>query len=136
MEVGRICVKTAGREAGRYCVIIKNIDKTYVLIDGNVKRKKCNILHLQTIPKKIDIKEGAGTEEVKEAFKKAGFEIKKKKKIKKEVKPKPVKKPRKKRKPKKEKKKKRVKKEEKKEEKPKKKERPKKKPKVKKEEKK
>lgn len=92
MEVGRICVKTAGREAGRYCVVVKVLDDNYVLIDGNVKRKRCNISHLQLLPIKIKIKEGAETEEVKELFKKAGFDVKKKKKIKKEIKQRPVKK--------------------------------------------
>lgn len=32
--VGRICVKVAGRETGRKCVIVDVIDKNYVLITG------------------------------------------------------------------------------------------------------
>ncbi len=33
-EVGRVAVKTLGREAGRYCVVVDIIDKNFVLIDG------------------------------------------------------------------------------------------------------
>jgi len=33
-DIGRVCVKTMGREAGNYCVIVDIIDKNYVIIDG------------------------------------------------------------------------------------------------------
>ncbi|MHA1242872.1 MAG: KOW motif-containing protein, partial [Promethearchaeota archaeon] len=29
-DIGRVCVKTTGREAGRYCVVVDIIDKNYV----------------------------------------------------------------------------------------------------------
>ena len=72
-EIGRVCVKLAGREAGKKCVIIKEIDKNFVLIDGNVKRRKANKDHLMPLAQMLDIKEGASTETVKEAMKKAGI---------------------------------------------------------------
>ncbi len=34
IEVGRVCVKLNGREAGRKCVIVDVIDKNFVLITG------------------------------------------------------------------------------------------------------
>ncbi len=45
IEVGRICVKLTGREAGKKCVIVDVIDKSFVLITGpknvtGVKRQK------------------------------------------------------------------------------------------------
>ena len=46
IEIGRIVIKTAGRDAGREAVIVDILDDNYVLIDGNVRRRKCNILHL------------------------------------------------------------------------------------------
>ena len=27
IEVGRVCLKTAGREAGKYCVVVKKMDE-------------------------------------------------------------------------------------------------------------
>ena len=40
--VGRLCVKLAGSESGRHCIIVDIIDDNSVIIDGNVKRRKCN----------------------------------------------------------------------------------------------
>ncbi len=86
MEVGRVCVKIAGREAGRYCVILKKIDENFVLVTGpklltGVKRRKCNVMHLEPTPYKIEIKEEASDREVIKAFEKANlikkFELKK-----------------------------------------------------------
>lgn len=73
IEIGRVCVKIAGREAGKMCVIVDIIDENFVLIDGDVKRRKCNIKHLELTPRKIEIKKGAGTEEVKKAMREAGL---------------------------------------------------------------
>ncbi|WP_456482555.1 50S ribosomal protein L14e [Methanopyrus sp.] len=78
IEVGRICVKTAGREAGRYCVVVDIVDENFVIITGpkdvtGVKRRRCNIKHLEPTPEKIDIDRGASDEEVKEALEEAGL---------------------------------------------------------------
>ncbi|MEM0340255.1 MAG: 50S ribosomal protein L14e [Acidilobaceae archaeon] len=78
IEVGRICVKTRGREAGRKCVIIDIIDNNFVLVTGpksvsGVKRKRCNISHIEPLDKKIDISKGASDEEVERALKAAGL---------------------------------------------------------------
>lgn len=70
-EVGRVCVKTRGREAGKECVVVDIIDENYVLVDGpKVKRRRCNVRHLEPTPRKINIKKGASHKEVLEAFKK------------------------------------------------------------------
>jgi len=66
--VGRICIKLAGRDAGKYCVIVEVIDDTYVVIDGQTRRKKCNVLHLDPTNKTVDIKEKASFEDVKSAL--------------------------------------------------------------------
>lgn len=75
IEIGRVCVKTAGREAGKKCVVVDVLDKNYVLIDGNVRRKKCNISHLEPLEGKIEIKKKAAHAEVVEAFKKLGIGV-------------------------------------------------------------
>jgi large subunit ribosomal protein L14e len=77
IEVGRICVKLTGREAGRKCVIVDIIDKSFVLITGpknvtGVKRRRANINHIEPLQEKIAIKRGASDEEVTEALKVAG----------------------------------------------------------------
>jgi len=87
IEVGRVCIKIAGRDAGQVAVIVDVLDKQYVLIDGAVRRRKCNVLHLEPLDKKVDIKKNATHAEV---LKVLGLEEKKKKAEKKEKKPRPT----------------------------------------------
>lgn len=69
IEVGRICIKTAGREKGKKCVVVDIIDKNFVLITGpkpvtGVKRRRVNIKHLKPTEEKIKIKRGASDEAI------------------------------------------------------------------------
>ncbi|ADG12784.1 Ribosomal protein L14 [Methanocaldococcus infernus ME] len=73
IEVGRVCIKTAGREAGKVCVIVDVLDKNFVVVDGFVKRRRCNIKHLEPTEKKVEIEKGASTEQVRQALEEAGF---------------------------------------------------------------
>ena len=77
IEVGRICVKILGREAGKKCVIVDIVDKNFVLITGpktvsGIKRRRANINHLEPTGEKIEIKRGATDEEIAEAMKTTG----------------------------------------------------------------
>ncbi len=57
IEVGRVCVKIAGREAGEKCVIIEIIDDKFVEIVGDsIKNRRCNIKHLEPVDQTIEIK--------------------------------------------------------------------------------
>lgn len=88
MDIGRLCVKIAGRNAGSYCVIVDKLDDNFVLIDGNVPRKKCNVKHLEPLNIVLGIKKGASTDSVHEAMKKENIKIiTKKSKAKKAEKP-------------------------------------------------
>ena len=49
MSIGRLCLKTAGRDAGNIAVIIDTLDNNFVVIDGYVRRKRCNIKHLEPL---------------------------------------------------------------------------------------
>ncbi len=66
IEPGRLCIKIAGREAGRVCVVVKEIDDKFVLIDGFVKRRRCNRKHLEPLPYKINVKEDESSETIRE----------------------------------------------------------------------
>jgi large subunit ribosomal protein L14e len=74
-KVGRVCKKTKGREAGRFCVVIEKKDENFVLIDGDVRRRRCNINHLKPIGTMIKISKKAGTEIVRKAMEEAGFKM-------------------------------------------------------------
>ncbi len=78
IEIGRVCVKIAGRDAGEIAVVVDVLNDKYVLIDGNVRRRKCNIRHIEPTDKVLKIKKNATTEEILKAMKKAGIEVKKK----------------------------------------------------------
>ena len=86
LDVGRLCVKISGREAGNKCVIVEKINNNFVLIDGNVRRKRCNILHLEPLDKVLKIKKGADTRTVIEAMKSEGIDVKEVKRQKKKEK--------------------------------------------------
>jgi len=77
IEVGRVCVKLSGREAGRKCVVVDVIDKNFVLITGpkkvtGIKRRRANVGHIEPTEIKINIKRGATDEEVEQALAAAG----------------------------------------------------------------
>ncbi len=77
-EIGRICVKTMGREAGSYCVVIDQLEGSQVLITGpkninGVRRRSCNIRHLEPIDTTIQIEKGAEDEVVEKALTDAGL---------------------------------------------------------------
>jgi large subunit ribosomal protein L14e len=57
IEVGRVCVKIAGREAGEKCVIVEIIDDKFVEVVGtSIKNRRCNIKHLEPVDQTIEIK--------------------------------------------------------------------------------
>jgi len=76
IEIGRICVKTYGREVGRKCVVLDVIDKNFVFITGpkqvtGIKKRIVNINHIEPTMEKIEVNRDSSDEEVVEALKKA-----------------------------------------------------------------
>ena len=77
IEVGRLCVKQAGRECCHKCVVIDVMDKSFVLVTGpkkltGVKRRRVNINHIMPLEDKIEIKRAAGDDEVTQALEAQG----------------------------------------------------------------
>ena len=73
IEIGRLAVKTAGRDAGLKCVVVDILDDKFVLIDGETRRRKCNILHLEPLKEVIKINKNAPHEAIKKEFEKLGL---------------------------------------------------------------
>ncbi|BBD71930.1 50S ribosomal protein L14e [Sulfodiicoccus acidiphilus] len=78
IEIGRICVKTRGREAGSKCVIVDIVDENFVLVTGpskvsGVKRRRSNVTHIEPTDKKVEISKGATDEEVEGKLREAGL---------------------------------------------------------------
>lgn len=68
IQIGRVCVKLAGRDAGKKCAIIEILDEHFVMIDGETRRRKCNILHLEPLPDTVSIQKGAAHAQVCKAL--------------------------------------------------------------------
>ncbi len=70
IETGRVCIKIVGREAGRKCAIVEVLDKNFVTIVGQgIRRRKCNIRHLEPLNEKIKIKKGAKDADIVKSLK-------------------------------------------------------------------
>lgn len=69
IDVGRICVKLSGREAGKKCIIVDIVDKNFVLVTGpkqlnGVRRRRVNINHLEPTANRINLRKGETDEEI------------------------------------------------------------------------
>ena len=78
IETGRICLKIAGREAGKYAVIVERLDDNFVVVTGpntvtGVKRRKCNLDHLELTDNKFDVREKVDNTVLEEEWKKSGL---------------------------------------------------------------
>ena len=73
-EVGRLCLKVAGRDAGNKCLVVEVLDDNYVIVDGATRRKKVNVKHLEPLAEVYELK-GTNHEEIIALFKKMGLSI-------------------------------------------------------------
>lgn len=76
IQIGRIIVKTNGRETGKKGVIIDVINQNYVLVAGpksltGVRRRKCNVKHIEPTDKVLSLKRDASDEDVLAAVEEA-----------------------------------------------------------------
>jgi large subunit ribosomal protein L14e len=70
MKPGRVCVKLAGREAGKKCVIIEVNDNNFVTVVGDgMRKRKCNIKHLEPLSEVIKIKKGTSDDKIIKSLK-------------------------------------------------------------------
>jgi len=78
IEIGRVCTKIQGRESGRKCVVVDQLEKNFVLVTGpekisGVKRRRCNVSHLEPHDQKIKIRKRADDEEVIKVLEESGL---------------------------------------------------------------
>ena len=91
VKAGQVVMKIAGRDAGKIGLVVEVLDDNFVLIDGAVRRKKCNIKHLEFLGQEVKISKNANSEEAAKALNSIRFSFKKEEKKKKEKKEKPIK---------------------------------------------
>ena len=71
-------MKTVGREAGSYCVIVEKKDDSYVVVTGpkhlsGVRRRNCNTRHLEPLETVLSIAADADDKAVEKAIEEAGL---------------------------------------------------------------
>lgn len=77
-DTGRVCMKIAGRETGKYCTVLKKENEAFVLVTGpkiltGVKKRRCNVEHLEALPYTLEINENSTDEEIISAYQKVGL---------------------------------------------------------------
>ena len=88
IEIGRLVVKIAGRDAGKKAVIVDILDDKFVLLDGETRRRKSNVLHIEPLNQIIKIKKNASHDDVAKSLKEIGIETRETKPKQKTQKPK------------------------------------------------
>ena len=73
-QVGRLCMKIAGRDAGKTCVVVEN-DGEFVVVDGSTRRRKVNVRHLEPLADVLSISSGASHDVVGKEFEKLGLPV-------------------------------------------------------------
>lgn len=91
-NIGRVCVKIAGRDAGKRCVVVDVIDEKNVLVDGETRRRKTNINHLEPTEKVVELEKGVDTDTVRKAVEELGWTITERKPKQKRARPRKVRK--------------------------------------------
>jgi len=77
VEAGQICKKIAGREKGRYGIIVKPLEGSFVEISGAIKygmcsRRRCNVKHLIITKYKIPLK-GEKPKDIEKSISESGI---------------------------------------------------------------
>jgi len=78
LTVGRICMKIAGREAGKYCVVLTSPKDNFVQVTGpkvltGVKRRRCNVEHIEPTEYQVKIQAEATDKVIIGTLKKEGL---------------------------------------------------------------
>src|SRR3989338_814616 len=73
--IGRLCTKLTGRESGRTAIIVEVLEGNFVIIDGHVKRRRCNLAHLELSPQQLNLPTAASSEEISKLLEKQGISI-------------------------------------------------------------
>ena len=74
---GRLVVKLAGRDAGRVGIILAVREDGMLLVDGAVRRRYVNPIHLEPLDQTVEgVSEATPHEEVVKHLQEAGFNVK------------------------------------------------------------
>jgi large subunit ribosomal protein L14e len=65
---GAVCLKIAGRDAGKRCVITSRVDERFVTVDGFVRPRKVSIRHLEPTGAQVDLAKAKDSKAIQAAL--------------------------------------------------------------------
>ena len=66
-------MKIAGRDAGRIGVILEDLGNNYFIIDGDTRKKKTNIKHIEFLGKELKLGKNPTSEDLRKAINELGL---------------------------------------------------------------
>jgi large subunit ribosomal protein L14e len=69
IEIGRVCIKTRGREAGKKAVVLEAKDNFIVIAGPKIRKRKCNPRHLIFTNQKVSVSKDAEQKEIAKLLK-------------------------------------------------------------------
>ncbi len=74
ISVGTLCLKIAGRDAGKRCIVLSDIKEGHVLVDGETRRREVSTRHLEPLKKSAaSVKANASHTDVEKVCKELGW---------------------------------------------------------------
>ncbi len=67
-KIGAVCLKIAGRDAGKKCVIVEELEEHMVLVEGETRRRKVNMKHIEPTGEVVKVKKGDSHDSVMKAL--------------------------------------------------------------------
>lgn len=85
-------MKIAGRDAGRIGIVTEDLGKGFFMVDGDTRKKKVNVKHVEFLGKEVKVGKGSTSEDLRKEINNLGFKVNKhgQPRAKKEVQQKPA----------------------------------------------
>lgn len=62
--VGAVCMKIAGRDAGKLCVITETLEGNFVKVDGYTRPRKVSMRHIEPTGRTVDVKKATDSKAI------------------------------------------------------------------------
>ena len=77
VKVGDVVMKIAGRDAGRVGIVLEDLGKGFFMVDGDTRKKKVNIKHIEFLGKEVKVGKGSTSEDLRKEINNLGFKVNK-----------------------------------------------------------
>src|SRR3989344_523850 len=77
VKIGDVVMKIAGRDAGRVGIVTEDLGKGFFMVDGDTRKKKVNVKHIEFLGKEGRVGKGSTREELRKEINNLGFKVNK-----------------------------------------------------------